>query len=322
MVPGCSHNGVLMQAAQLPKARPGTAAPLRETVYADADEQAAALTGWDQSYLQLQAGGFRGRVRHLDLGGMRLFIEDLQASVLQTGCLPAGVLALGVPLRSPAPGLFCGRPCGKDALHVFSGRSGFEFRCAGNHQMLGIELTPTEAGLNFGTQAGLRQAAPQALRSLLLNVFETAQARPQALAEATVRSRMSDALLDRISALSDAPADEAASADSHWLWVGRARELIAADLQQPPTVAQLCEQLGASRRSLQLAFQRVLGVSPLAYLRAARLGAARRSLKTAASVTEAATQLGFWHFGHFAKDYQAMFGELPSQTHRRHQPHA
>jgi len=311
-----------MHAAQLQQARPGTVAPLREAFYADADEQAAALSGWNQNYLQLQAGGFSGRIRRIDLGGMHLFIEDLQASVLQTGCLAEGVLALGVPLRSRAPGLFCGRPCGEDALHVFSGRSGFEFRCAGDHQMLGIELTPSESGLSFGTQAGLRNAAPHALRGLLMNVFETAQARPESLAEAAVRARMSDALLDRISALSDVPSDEEASPDSHWLWVGRARELIAADLQQPPTVASLCEQLGVSRRSLQLAFQRVLGVSPLAYLRAARLGAARRSLKTAASVTEAATHLGFWHFGHFAKDYQAMFGELPSQTQRRHQPPA
>jgi len=309
-----------MRATQHTQARPGTSVPLREAIYADADEQAAALRGWNQSYLQLQAGGFSGRIRRIDLDGMHLFIEDLQASVLQTGCLADGMLALGVPLRSRAPGLFCGRPCGEDALHVFSGRSGFEFRCAGDHQMLGIELTPTEPGLNFGSQAGLRRAAPQALRSLLLKVFETARTRPESMTEAAVRSRMSDALLDRISALSDAPADEEASADSHWLWVSRARELIAADLQQPPTVAELCEQLGTSRRSLQLAFQRVLGVSPLAYLRAARLGAARRSLKTAPSVTEAATQLGFWHFGHFAKDYQAMFGELPSQTHRRHQP--
>nr|WP_316639616.1 helix-turn-helix domain-containing protein [uncultured Roseateles sp.] len=296
--------------------------PLRAVSFADADEQAAALSGWNQSYLQLQAGGFRGGIRSLDLGGLRLFIEDLQASVLQTGCLAEGVLALGVPLRSRAPGLFCGRPCGEDALHVFSGRSGFEFRCAGDHQMLGIELTAGEPGLSFGSQAGLRHAAPHGLRSLLLNVFETAQARPQSLAESAVRARMSDALLDGISALSDAPTDQNASADSHWRWVSQARELIAADLQQPPTVAGLCEQLGTSRRSLQLAFQRVLGVSPLAYLRAVRLGAARRGLKTAASVTEAATQLGFWHFGHFAKDYQAMFGELPSQTHRRHQPPA
>lgn len=70
---------------------------------------------------------------------------------------------------------------------------------------------------------------------------------------------------------------------------------------------------------MQNGFQQVLGISPLSYLRAARPGAARQALKSSASVTDAATQLGFWHFGRFAKDYQAMFGELPSQTHRKYQ---
>jgi AraC family ethanolamine operon transcriptional activator len=301
-------------------ARPGPA-PLQDVRFVDVDEQAAALTGWSQSYLQLQAGAFSGRIRRLELGCLRLFIEDLQASVYQTGGLPEGVLALGVPLHSSGPGRFCGQPCGRDALHVFSGRSGFEFRCAERHVMLGCELTLAEDGIDFGPQAGLRSAPPEAFRQLLSSVFETAQTQPALLDLAAVRARMVDALTDCVAALSDVPAEPEAAVDHHWRWVQQAREAIAADLQQPPTVAALCTQLGVSRRSLQTAFQRVLGVSPLAYLRAARLGAARRSLKTAASVTEAATQLGFWHFGHFAKDYQAMFGELPSQTQRRFGAH-
>jgi AraC family transcriptional regulator, ethanolamine operon transcriptional activator len=27
-----------------------------------------------------------------------------------------------------------------------------------------------------------------------------------------------------------------------------------------------------------------------------------------------ATDWGFWHMGHFARDYRAMFGESPSRT--------
>jgi AraC family ethanolamine operon transcriptional activator len=48
----------------------------------------------------------------------------------------------------------------------------------------------------------------------------------------------------------------------------------------------------------------------------------RSALRDAASVTEAATCFGFWHFGNFAHDYRALFGELPSETFRRRRGHA
>src|SRR6478609_3239854 len=68
-------------------------------VFSDVDEQAAALTGWNQSYLQLSGGGFHGAIQRVDLGPARLFMEGLGSAVYQTGYLQSGVLALGVPLR-------------------------------------------------------------------------------------------------------------------------------------------------------------------------------------------------------------------------------
>ncbi len=35
------------------------------------------------------------------------------------------------------------------------------------------------------------------------------------------------------------------------------------------------------------------------------------------TVTDAATQFGFYHFGHFARVYARLFGERPSETLRR-----
>ncbi|NES89128.1 MAG: AraC family transcriptional regulator [Okeania sp. SIO2B9] len=32
------------------------------------------------------------------------------------------------------------------------------------------------------------------------------------------------------------------------------------------------------------------------------------------TITTLAGQFGFWSAGHFARDYKAMFGELPSET--------
>jgi AraC family ethanolamine operon transcriptional activator len=75
--------------------------------------------------------------------------------------------------------------------------------------------------------------------------------------------------------------------------------------------------LGLSRRTLQNACQEVIGMSPVQYLRALRLSEARRMMQSARSVTEVATQFGFWHLGYFSRDYQMMFDELPSKTLQR-----
>jgi AraC family ethanolamine operon transcriptional activator len=58
---------------------------------------------------------------------------------------------------------------------------------------------------------------------------------------------------------------------------------------------------------------------PARYLRILRLNAARRALLSgrAGSVTAAATDFGFFHFGRFARDYRGLFGEAPSETMRR-----
>ena len=78
--------------------------------------------------------------------------------------------------------------------------------------------------------------------------------------------------------------------------------------------------LGVSRRWLQLSFNAVLQMSPLAYLRAARMGCARRMLTSGAAgvqVKNAVEAFGFWHLSRFSRDYRHLFGELPSETLRR-----
>ncbi|MDX2434493.1 MAG: helix-turn-helix domain-containing protein [Desulfobacterales bacterium] len=88
--------------------------------------------------------------------------------------------------------------------------------------------------------------------------------------------------------------------------------------QELVTVSQLCTITGASRRTLQYAFQEHYGLSPKTYLNNYRLNAVRRELKKCApfktKVNDAASLWGFWHMGKFAADYRKLFGELPSET--------
>jgi len=86
-------------------------------------------------------------------------------------------------------------------------------------------------------------------------------------------------------------------------------------------VTDLCVATGVSERTLQYAFQEVIGMSPLAYLTRVRLHRVRKALRmeTYGSTTVSAQALrwGFWHFGDFSRAYKDCFGELPSETLRR-----
>ena len=100
--------------------------------------------------------------------------------------------------------------------------------------------------------------------------------------------------------------------------VDRACELILSRPDAPPSLLEVCCQIGASPRKLGYCFNDVLGLSPARYIKAVRLNAVRRELSrgqvSGGSVYDVAARWGFWHFGHFSADYKRQFAELPSET--------
>lgn len=99
----------------------------------------------------------------------------------------------------------------------------------------------------------------------------------------------------------------------------RARDYIVAHIHQPLTLKELYTALGVSRRTLFYSFETVFGMTPMEYIKLQRLQGARQSLQAAdqaktTRVAPIAHRWGFWHSGHFAQEYKAMFGESPSET--------
>ncbi|ARC58366.1 HTH-type transcriptional regulator CdhR [Frondihabitans sp. 762G35] len=90
---------------------------------------------------------------------------------------------------------------------------------------------------------------------------------------------------------------------------------------EPVTPADAARAAGLHTRSLQLATQRHLGVSPSTYLRNVRLDRARTELLRGdpgrTTVGAVAREWGFGNLGRFAAAYQARFAEKPNQTLRR-----
>ncbi|MEU6844140.1 AraC family transcriptional regulator [Streptomyces sp. NPDC046716] len=100
--------------------------------------------------------------------------------------------------------------------------------------------------------------------------------------------------------------------------VKRVTDLVVERPAEPYDAARLAAVAQVSLRTLQEAFSRHVGMSPMAYVTEVRLQRVRMQLRTSppgtATVTDVAYQWGFAHLGRFAQRYRARFGETPSQT--------
>ncbi len=103
--------------------------------------------------------------------------------------------------------------------------------------------------------------------------------------------------------------------------VQQAEQYMMAHLDDALSIDTLCSVLYVSRRTLHNAFREVVGVGPMTYLKIQRMKHVHHQLEQAhplaTTVFDTAYQCGFWHMGHFSRDYKQMFGELPSDTLKR-----
>jgi AraC-like DNA-binding protein len=101
----------------------------------------------------------------------------------------------------------------------------------------------------------------------------------------------------------------------------RLEDALRAKSEEPLYMAELCATIGTSYWTLRDCCLEYLGMSPKRYLWLRRMHLARRALRNAdaekASVTEIATDFGFWELGRFSVAYRSLFGESPSTALRR-----
>jgi transcriptional regulator GlxA family with amidase domain len=104
----------------------------------------------------------------------------------------------------------------------------------------------------------------------------------------------------------------------HHLIIRRFLDMLEPHSFGPQDMQQVSNTIGISSRTLRVACQEQLGVSPTQYLLLRRMRLARRALQQAAPdstrVTDIATLFGFWELGRFAGKYREIFGESPSTT--------
>lgn len=302
----------------------------------DIEEQAASLREWNQVYEQMTPGRFVGGLHEMCFSGVQLFRETTNQGIHESGAPWSGSRAIGVPIRMEGAALFRGEAVDGDALFTLGPDDELDFYTPRGFEIFGLvvdagaletharEVEHRDIRTAFAGKGVLKPGAERVgeFRRLLHSVLQSLDVNPIALQFRQAQRVLEQSMLGAVVAVTadDGEAPKMACAGRRNV-VDAAKAFMHSHIAEPITVADLCRELGVSRRTLQYSFQEVLGINPVRFLRAMRLNGVRRDLKSEARPTrpvqDIAARWGFWHLGHFVTDYKRMFGELPSETLRR-----
>ena len=209
-------------------------------------------------------------------------------------------------------------------------------RVASACQWDSIELSHEDAAAAGHTIIGRELIAPPVTHRItppphlllrLSNLHEAAchlaGTAPDILAKPEVGRAIDQALVEAMVAClaSGDPVDGRSAYRNHMRVMRRLEEVVRANPEEPLHIADLCRATGASYWTLHDCCKEHLGMSPKRYLLLRRMHSAQRALSRAdpekATVTEIATNYGFWELGRFSVVYRSLFGESPSTTLQR-----
>ena len=304
----------------------------------DADEIVEKLSDWTIELTHLRPGPFAGSFELIPLGLALIGRGGYDKAMVERCATPEGCISISRPGRESAPLSFLGHQVQDDQVFVCGPGAEAETVGLGVRYLatfsIRCELLEREAdwlphSALLGSIRGAHLHLPgKAWTSGFLDamdwIVDALERYPEATARPDVRGSMLDSLLLRVNAVAalESPLHEDRQMRAHRrLAVERAREYIERNLTDPIRLSDLSRHAHTQARSLEYGFREVLGVSPMAYVRATRMQRARHLLRTTAvrtrSISEIALDCGFWHLSQFAVDYKRLFGESPSVTFRR-----
>lgn len=303
---------------------------------ADAAELTHAVRDWNFEFMQLNSGEFRADGAMLQLDGVSIARVSMSRTLLQRGYAAHGLFAVFVPGAGSGPVYAQGQLVESGQCATLMEGAQLE---AISHEgymdvCVGLELRvcrPQLEALNGGSLdlargATIAAPGPGWTKDILDRVdwlLATVTEYPQMLRDARLRASLSDHVLAAMLRFDNSPADVDAVTNearaSRRAAVRVAREFIHSRLSEPLRLSELCRHAKLKIRSLEYGFREVTGLTPVAYIRSLRLNAVRKALQQNASgpqrsISEIATDVGFWHLSQFSSDYRRLFGETPTET--------
>ncbi len=292
----------------------------------------AAVTGAGGTIVPMARGPWRASISLVGIGGIQLYGTEVPAQIRQGASAPGDLLLVGH--APPGAILHQGHEVEPGDISLVGAGATIDsrFRCATGWR--GVQFAPgllaalAEAwgprlprpGEDVLLRLGVRQ------RDILVGAIDGCMAEairsPHLLTHPAAAAALHDSTVHAVA--------RALAGPDQWITLPRATaarrriaraavELLAASPGEDWTLTRLAERLGIAPRTLHGAFAAIYGCSPHRFIKRWRMVMVRRALLTHGEdllVKTAALDHGFWHLGHFALDYRAMFGESPRETQR------
>ena len=269
-------------------------------------------------------------------GSCLLSHTSLHCQVEQRGSLPSGTRTLALPVgQNSGLETWFGQDVAGDSLLLYPDHGEIDCVSQSGFEVFVLTLTESEI-LACAEHLGISEpdkwidgteriisCDPKARENLLstLKAFQHYCTDQQVRLDKTVpQLSLNEMVLEKMLDMMASPASTSIKIPPKTMQrcVKRVREFVEANRYEPLRVRDLCNAASVSERTLQRVFNRYYGISPKQFIKSRRLSGLHRDLLHAESATSSVSMLahywGYWHMGQLARDYQCLFGELPSET--------
>lgn len=296
--------------------------------------QARATPNWSKEYIQISQGFFEGSLTDISLGPVQLFREKINRAVDQSAQAWKNCLTVGIPIKTKDGGFWCGDTLDSDSIIFIKPNAELKFRSPQysdiyvaaidvdllkKHDETTGEIESLDLSLYHGVVPAPKKIC-QTLRSSFHHILEGVSKNPDSLKQPAVRQE----LLSEVTGILHSSLYDLGEIQPHNSYqfvhrhiVEKAKEYILSR-NSPPSVLEICQELRVSRRILHYAFQKVLAINPVTFLRYIRLHGVRSELMATPPgkllISEIAYKWGFWTPALFSSYYRELFGETPTET--------
>lgn len=303
-----------------------------QQTFADIEAASARLSAiWDVRLLQTAPGALRLDFGVITIGRCAIYECSTNLDLLAVGARTAKFVTISPITRSCAASRFRGREIKPGQILLMEPQGDVLQRLASGHRQVAVaipvdlfrrvaaaEFMPQDRVDDFITWRTLI-LSDQNLRRLHRRISSILRRNSPAHEAPGDDVLLTESILELLA--DDATrAGQSVSSPSRHRIVWESLDLIHSRFHRPPSILELCEVTGTSRRTLFYAFNDLLGISPHAYTKKVRIDAARRMIiknRDQRCIQRIARDLGFIHEGQFSLDYAAALGETPSQTRQR-----